>query len=78
MSNPEDRKNAARATEFPVDKTEMYPSQRRRYQSVQDGMAMGAMFFATQDQTKRIIEVSQALIMIAVTLTIALSYGGAF
>ncbi|MEO1613799.1 MAG: hypothetical protein AAFU55_15810, partial [Pseudomonadota bacterium] len=39
MSNPEDRKNAARATEFPLDKTEMYPSQKRRFEEVGEGMA---------------------------------------
>ena len=78
MSNPEDRKNAARATEFPLDKADMYPSQKRRFEEVGEGMAIGMVLFALQDKAKLITQVSQSLIMLSVTLAIALGYGGVF
>ena len=78
MSNPEDRMNAARATDLPVDKADMYPSQRRRFEEVGEGMAIGMVLFALQDKANLITQVSQSLIMLSLTLAIALGYAGVF
>lgn len=79
MSNPEDRINAPRATDLPalMGEEELYPSERRRREQARAGAIIGMMLFSVQPNAKKISLISQSIIMVAITLTIALRYAGA-